>query len=310
MLQSHEQRASECKPVSIRSYLRLMRIPNVFTAFANVAAGVFLARGGRIELQDWLVVAASGCLYTAGMVWNDYCDRHVDAQERPDRPIPSGEVSPKAAAALGVVLFALGLALAACHGLAPLLVSVLLCTAILLYDASLKGTWAGPLAMGLCRTFNVILGLSVVSPGPAWFSPLPLLLGVFTLLITQLSRFEVGGTEASRLRTTLGGFAGLSLIDALLLLAILSRGVNALSWAAALLLLAYVLWRGADLLRPLWRAHAATGPILGRAIGGGILLMPAIDASFVAANGAPLAAAAVFSFTAPAWLLKRWYYLT
>jgi hypothetical protein len=295
--------------VSVRSYLRLMRIPNVFTAFANVAAGVFLARGGRIELQDWLVVAASGCLYTAGMVWNDYCDRHVDAQERPDRPIPSGEVSPNAAAAVGGVLFALGLALAARHGIAPLLVSVLLCASILLYDGWLKSTWAGPLAMGLCRTFNVILGLSVVAPGPAWFSPLPILLGIFTLLITQLSRFEVGGTEATRLRTTLGSFAGLSLIDAALLLAIASfRGVNALSWFAALLLLAYVLWRGADLLRPLWRA--ASGPTLGRAIGGGILLMPAIDASFVAANGAPLAAAAVFSFTAPAWLLKRWYYLT
>ena len=293
----------------MRSYLRLMRIPNVFTAFANVAAGVFLARAGRIELQDWLVVAASGCLYTGGMVWNDYCDRHIDAQERPDRPIPAGEVSPNAAAALGGVLFALGLALAARHGIAPLLVSVLLCAAILLYDASLKSTWAGPLAMGLCRTLNVILGLSVVAPGPAWFSPLPLLLGIFTLLITQLSRFEVGGTEASTLRATLGSFAGLSFLDAVLLLAIMGLGgVNALSWLAAISLLAYVLWRGADLLRPLWLA--ATGPSLGRAIGGGILLMPAIDASFVAASGAPLAAAAVFSFTGPAWLLKRWYYLT
>jgi hypothetical protein len=38
--------------------------------------------------------------------------------------------------------------------------------------------------------------------------------------------------------------------------------------------------------------------------------MPAIDASFVAASGAPLAAGAVFAFTAPAWWLKRWYYLS
>lgn len=295
--------------MSLRSYLRLMRIPNVFTAFANVAAGVFLARGGQIELRDWLVVAASGCLYTGGMVWNDYCDRHVDAQERPDRPIPAGEVSPHAAAALGGVLFALGLALSARHGVVPLLVSVLLCAAILLYDASLKNTWAGPLAMGSCRTLNVILGLSVVDPGPAWYSALPVLLGIFTLLITQLSRFEVGGTDASRLRSTLSGFAGLAVVGALLVLGDAAlRQVGPLSWLAAAALLGYVLWRGIHLLRPLY--HAATGPSLGRAIGGGILLMPAIDASFVAASGAPLAAAAVFSFTAPAWLLKRWYYLT
>jgi hypothetical protein len=295
--------------VILRSYLRLMRIPNVFTAFANVAAGVFLARGGSIESRDWLVIAASGCLYTGGMVWNDYCDRHIDAEERPDRPIPAGEVSPNAAAALGGVLFALGVALCARHGFAPLLVSVLLCAAILLYDATLKNTWAGPLAMGSCRTLNVLLGLSVVAPGPGWLSALPILLGVFTLLITQLSRFEVGGTEASRLHVTLAGFAGLSLIAAVVLIVSAAfREVNALSWLTAALLLGYVVWRGLSLLRPLWRA--ATGPSLGRAIGGGILLMPAIDASFVAASGAPLAAAAVFSFTAPALLLKRWYYLT
>jgi hypothetical protein len=297
--------------VSLRSYLRLMRIPNVFTAFANVAAGVFLARGGQIEPRDWLVVAASGSLYCGGMVWNDYCDRHIDAQERPDRPIPAGEISPNAAAALGGVLFALGLALCARHGFAPLLVSVLLCAAILLYDGSLKNTWAGPLAMGSCRTLNVILGLSVVAPGSAWYAALslPILLGIFTLLITQLSRFEVGGTEANRLHTTLGGFAGLAVIGALFVFGGAAlRDVSPLSWLAAAGLIAYVIWRGASLLRPLWRA--ATGPSLGRAIGGGILLMPAIDASFVAASGAPLAAAAVFSFTAPAWLLKRWYYLT
>lgn len=296
--------------MSLRSYLRLMRIPNVFTAFANVAAGVLLARGGQFEARDLLLVGASGSLYCGGMVWNDYCDRHVDAQERPDRPIPSGEISPNAAAAVGGALFALGLALCARHGFLPLLVSVLLCAAILLYDGSLKNTWAGPLAMGSCRALNVVLGLSVVAP-EAWYSalPLPVLLGIFTLLITQLSRFEVGGTDAGRVHNTLLGFAALAAIVTLALFAGAAlRQVDALSWLATAALLAYILWRGTGLLRPLW--SAATGPSLGKAIGGGILLMPAIDASFVAASGAPLAAAAVFGFTAPALLLKRWYYLT
>ena len=38
--------------------------------------------------------------------------------------------------------------------------------------------------------------------------------------------------------------------------------------------------------------------------------MPAIDASFVAASGQPVGALAVLSFTLPAMVLKRWYYLT
>lgn len=295
--------------MSLRSYLRLMRIPNVFTAFANVVAGVCLARGGSFEARDLAVVLGSGALYCAGTVWNDYYDRHIDAEERPDRPIPSGAVSPGAAAAVGGGLLMIGLSLCAWHGLFPLLVAALLSTAILLYDASLKHTWAGPIAMGSCRALNVLLGLSVAPLGSGWLTPLPLVLGIFTLLITQLSRFEVGGTSAERLQGTLKGLVamGVILATATVLLALLGHA-GALSWGALALLIGYVIVRGRKLFGPL--ATQVTPPNLGRAVGGGILLMPAIDASFVAASGAPLAAAAVFGLTAPAWLLKRWYYLT
>jgi hypothetical protein len=295
--------------VKFRSYLRLLRIPNVFTSFANVVAGVCLARGGRFEQHDLWIVLASGCLYCAGMVWNDYYDRDIDAEERPERPIPSGEVTPFAAAALGGGLFGLGLALASMHGVLPLICAVLLCTTILLYDASLKAGVLGPWAMGSCRSLNVWLGMSVAQDGLGWLAPLPLVLGLFTVLITQLSRFEVGGTAVARLQATLNGFSGLALIGGLALVGCgLLRSSGPLGWLLAAALFGYVLWRGRSLLVPL--RESASPPLLGRAIGGGILLMPAIDAAFVAASGAPLAAAAVLAFIAPAWLLKRWYYLT
>jgi hypothetical protein len=295
--------------VTLRSYLRLLRIPNVFTSFANVVAGVCLARGGEFYPRDALVVLASGCLYCAGMVWNDFFDRHIDAEERPDRPIPAGEVSATAAAALGGALSALGLGLAAWHGPLPLLLAGILLGAILLYDAVVKGSWAGPVAMGTCRALNVLLGSSVVPLGPSWFAPLAVVLGVFTLLITELSRFEVGGTRPERVRGTLRGFGVLALLGAAALLGFAWHAhTPPLGWLGALLALGYVLWREYKLLSPLFRD--VTPPNLGRAIGGGILLMPAIDAGFVAAAGAPLAAAITAAFMAPAWLLKRWYYLT
>jgi hypothetical protein len=53
-----------------------------------------------------------------------------------------------------------------------------------------------------------------------------------------------------------------------------------------------------------------TAPTIGRAIGGGILLMPAIDAAMVAASGLPGAALAVLALTVPAWLLKRRFAMT
>ena len=40
-------------------------------------------------------------LYLAGMALNDLADREEDARERPERPIPSGAVSPRAAALIG-----------------------------------------------------------------------------------------------------------------------------------------------------------------------------------------------------------------
>ncbi|HET6283617.1 MAG TPA: UbiA family prenyltransferase, partial [Polyangia bacterium] len=129
----------------------MARIPNVFTAFANVVAGVYLARAGRFEARDGLLVAASGALYLGGMVLNDLFDRRIDAVERPERPIPSGAVTPAAAAILGFGLLALGIMLAGLFGVRTLAVAVALTAAILLYDGRVKGTGWGPLAMGTCR---------------------------------------------------------------------------------------------------------------------------------------------------------------
>src|SRR5207244_765969 len=76
--------------------LALLRPPNVFTAVADSAAGLLLARQGGALARDpglWCL-AASACLYLGGIALNDYFDRDVDARERPERPIPAGAVPP------------------------------------------------------------------------------------------------------------------------------------------------------------------------------------------------------------------------
>src|SRR2546428_12895654 len=83
--------------------LALVRPPNVFTAVADSAAGLLLARRGGPVAGDpglWCL-AASACLYLGGIALNDYFDREVDAIERPERPIPSGAVPPAVAAGGG-----------------------------------------------------------------------------------------------------------------------------------------------------------------------------------------------------------------
>jgi 4-hydroxybenzoate polyprenyltransferase len=293
----------------IRPLLRLARIPNVFTACANVVAGVALARGGAFEEHDVLLVAASAALYTAGMVLNDFFDRHVDAVERPTRPIPAGEVPAHVAGLLGAALLVAGVVFAAAHSLPALLTSLGVVASVVAYDAALKSTALGPLAMGSCRALNMGLGLSVAPWSTPWLVLAPLTLGTFTLLITQLSRFEVGGTGAPRLRgAVLAIFAlGTSLLPLLACVAFATGG-GLRGLAFSVLPLLYVLWRGFQLYAPL--RTSATPPLIGRAIGGGILLMPAIDSAFVAAMGTPLIAAVVFALVGPAYVLKRWYYLT
>ena len=109
------------------SYLALMRLPNVFTAMADVAMGFLFvqATGSKWTPTPWdfatlaTLIAASSLLYIAGMVLNDVFDVEIDRQERPERPIPSGRVSFDAARRLGWRLLFLGVALARARSSSP-----------------------------------------------------------------------------------------------------------------------------------------------------------------------------------------------
>ncbi len=151
----------------VLAYLRLLRLPTLFTALADIFLGFLLTHIEFDPLPDFLALCvASVGLYLSGMVFNDYFDRLVDAQERPHRPIPSGQVSPAAAFRLAVVLMLFGLAAAATVGMPSAIVAGGLCLLILAYDGGLKKTPLGPLAMGGCRFGNVMLGASAVSSLP------------------------------------------------------------------------------------------------------------------------------------------------
>ncbi|HTE55765.1 MAG TPA: UbiA family prenyltransferase [Kofleriaceae bacterium] len=294
--------------MTLRAFLSLCRIPNVFTAFANVAAGALLARG-HFEERDLLLLAASGCLYLAGMVLNDYFDRDIDAMERPGRPIPAGQVSAGSALLLGLALVGAGVGLAASFSPLAAAVAAALACAILLYDGGAKAGSIGPLVMGACRFLNVCLGLTVAGAAvPAgWMWIAPLTMGAYTAAITYLSRDEVGGSSAARARRGVAWVA-VTLIGALVALAAASPASGLAGFAWLTPFAGFVAWRARAVFGP--ALAAPTGPAIGRAIGGGILLMPAIDAAMVAASGLPGAGLAVLALMLPAWMLKQRFYMT
>jgi 4-hydroxybenzoate polyprenyltransferase len=154
---------------TFRAYLELLRLPNVFTAIADVMMG-YLVVNRSFDPDEPLIMLAiiSSCLYLAGMAFNDLFDRFIDAEQRPERPIPSGRISANAARMLGTMLLIVALALAGQVGwilrtALPLVIAVGLAVLILLYDKWLKHTLLGPVAMGGCRTLNVLLGMSATA---------------------------------------------------------------------------------------------------------------------------------------------------
>ncbi len=184
------------KKQTVRAWLQLVRLPNVVTAAADSLAGWLLAMGTLAHPERWLcLMAASMVLYASGTALNDVFDFDVDQAERPGRPLPSGQVSRRAAAWLGGLGLVVGPVLAAASGsFVSMIVALALALFILAYDAGMKHTRVGPLFMGGCRGLNLLLGLSAAPAlgGPfAWV--VCVAYGLFVAGITIISRSEVSG---------------------------------------------------------------------------------------------------------------------
>jgi 4-hydroxybenzoate polyprenyltransferase len=186
----------------LRVYLQLIRLPAVFTAMADIVLGFVLTHRTLSPLSEFVaLLVASTCLYLAGMALNDYFDRAIDAQERPKRPIPSGRVSPRAAFMLGATLIVLGLACAFLAGIASVGIACGLTILILAYDGLLKSTPLGPVAMGGCRTLNVLLGASGTA-AMLWNGPqvwIAAAMGLYVAGITWFARREAVTSSRSQL---------------------------------------------------------------------------------------------------------------
>jgi 4-hydroxybenzoate polyprenyltransferase len=189
----------------VRAYAELVRAPAALTVLGDTLAGAAAAgaplRGRRLALP-----LSSAALYWSGMALNDWADRALDAVERPERPVPSGRVSPRAALTTAVALSAVGLGLAAwAGGRDALAVAVPLTAAVWSYDTVLKDTAAGPVAMAACRGLDVLLGAGRDRAASAL--PAAAVMAGHTLGVTALSRGEVRGAAAGTARAVLGGTA-------------------------------------------------------------------------------------------------------
>jgi hypothetical protein len=315
-MQKKRQAAAIPLPDGLRDYARLVRLPNVFTALADISLAWCVALATGAPWSRWpifaLLLGASACFYSAGMVWNDFFDIEQDRRERPFRPLPSGRVSRRAAAYFGSALLAVGLGLAFLAGwqtsgsaYATLIVAVSLVVAIFLYDGWLKRTWLGPLAMGSCRLLNVLLGLCVADESLPWSMRLGLALvvGIYIVGVTWFARTEARTSN----QASLTGAAATMLAALVLGLAVpawLDTGNSSALFPYVLLALGF--WVGI----PAGQAAARPTPAyvqtaVKRAVMGLVVLDAALASAVVGTAGL-----IILVLLLPALYLGRWIYST
>ncbi|WP_433217777.1 SCO3242 family prenyltransferase [Dactylosporangium sp. CS-047395] len=265
-----------------RDLAELVRAPAALSVPGDIIAGAAAAKD--LGPRTAGLAGASVLLYWAGMAANDWADREVDARERPERPIPSGRIS--AGAALGV---ATGLTAAAvvAAGLAggrkALRVAVPLAGAVWAYDTRLKT----PALMATCRALNVLLGANrrphrAVVPAAIVFA--------HTYTVTALSQFEVHGATPALPKRTLAGTAAI---------AAAAGGTPAAGALAA--------WYAIRYGRPqLDAVDKPDAEHIQRAVGAGIVNLPALQGALTARAGRPLLGLAVAAAAPLAKRLARW----
>ena len=156
--------------------LKLGRVSNLPTVWTNVFTGMALAGGVAADPRLAILLLSLSLFYVGGMFLNDAFDSDFDAKARPERPIPSGQVSAGQVYGIGFGMLAAGIALLAWIGYGldpftqwrPVLTGAALAVAIVFYNWHHKDNPLSPLVMGACR-FLVYLsaGFAVVAVLPA-----------------------------------------------------------------------------------------------------------------------------------------------
>jgi len=186
---------------NFKDYLLLVRLPNLFTLPSNVLVGYAIVSSMTMTsyVQVLLAVTISILLYCVGLILNDLCDFSIDKKERPDRPLPSGKVSRRAAIGLVITFSILALSLSLIINITTFVISSILLITIVGYDKFLKKTRAGPFTLGAARAMNVLLGASVNFSNIGSYPQFIILTFVLSItfvyvsLIGFISRYEVQG---------------------------------------------------------------------------------------------------------------------
>ena len=187
----------------MNDWLRLLRISNLPTVWSSVLVPLAFAGGARgvdfanpdTYLAVGVALVSATCLYLAGMVLNDVLDLRIDRMERPERPLPSGRISPAIAMAAGVSMLGIGAILPFGLGAAAGIAATSIAVAVVAYDAlHLRTAWSTAL-MGICRGGIYVLSTLCLCSYYGWSADIA---GVLTMFAAPMVIHVVGFSMVAR----------------------------------------------------------------------------------------------------------------
>ena len=190
------------RPNPIRTWLQLLRAPNLLTVPGDPLAGYLLASFGLVEDKLLCAIGASFCFYAGGLLLNDLADLPEDRRERPSRPLPSGASTVPVVSVVLAILFAAGLWLCWQIDRVTFATGGALLLAIVAYNCGSKRIPViGAVNMGLCRGLSMMLGVTAVPHGDLTYRLLAAgrlghvlvpvaITTAYIAVITNLARFE------------------------------------------------------------------------------------------------------------------------
>jgi 4-hydroxybenzoate polyprenyltransferase len=159
-------------PPWLRPYLRLARADRPIGAWLLLlpcwwSAGLAAVSAGHPYPNPWhvfLFFAGAFVMRGAGCTWNDIVDRDLDAKvaRTRSRPIPSGQVSVKAAAVFLAAQALAGLVILAQFNRFTILLGIASLAIVALYPLAKRVTWWPQIVLGLAFSWGALMGWAAV----------------------------------------------------------------------------------------------------------------------------------------------------
>src|SRR2546430_6864950 len=149
-----------------------------------------------------LVIAAHAAMQVSIAMINDFCDRRMDAQGKPEKPIPRGLILPSEALIAGLLMIAIMFVLLIQLPLLSLVISLCYLALGQAYNLGLKSTPLSGIAFALAMPLIPLYAFAAVGralPFLFWLLPVGCLLGVALNLANSLP--DIPGDAARGART-------------------------------------------------------------------------------------------------------------